>query len=84
MGFFSDDSKENEVKNIVTLSQEQSVSMENRYMEITLIIITVLLVLMLLMKVFSLIRKATKNQVQNEQLILRTLNKVGTNPTNNA
>lgn len=74
MGFFSDDSKENEITNTVTIDQNSIVSVESNKIENILLTIAVFLLIIIIIKIISIIRKITKRETQNEQLLLRTVN----------
>lgn len=80
MGIFTDDSKENDITNTVTIDQNSIVSVESNKIENILITIAVFLLILIIIKITGIIRKMTKRETQNEQLLLRTVN--GTQATN--
>lgn len=80
MGIFTDDSKENDITNTVTIDQNSIVSVESNKIEIILITIAVFLLILIIIKITGIIRKMTERETQNEQLLLRTVN--GTQATN--
>lgn len=76
MGFFTDsnEQKDNNVENFIKLDANKEIDVNSNEITSVLIIIAVLLLILVVMKVLSAIRKFTKQQTQQEQLLMRTLN----------
>lgn len=66
MGFFTQDSKENDITNTVIIDQNSILSVESNKIENTLITIAVLLLIIILIKITGIIRKITKRETQND------------------